>query len=147
MMCHYYLFALSFQIMFLQETVRNECEERFELTEALSEAKEQLLSYQRHGTLTPGGSRPASGKRVSSREGGSRSRSGGNDGLKSSLGGVPTGMPNGGNLSPSSKTFAAPASSSINLGFDSSTVQGKTQAKRGSMSDSRQRIAAAIGRK
>ena len=32
-----------FQILFLQDTVRQECEERFELTEALSEAKEELL--------------------------------------------------------------------------------------------------------
>lgn len=31
------------QILFLQDTVRQECEERFELTEALSEAKEELL--------------------------------------------------------------------------------------------------------
>lgn len=34
---------------FLQETVRRECEERFELTEALSQAKEQLLELKRSG--------------------------------------------------------------------------------------------------
>ncbi|GAB1287579.1 Leucine, glutamate and lysine-rich 1 [Apodemus speciosus] len=34
---------------FLQETVRRECEERFELTEALSQAKEQLLEFRRGG--------------------------------------------------------------------------------------------------
>ncbi|KAM5275684.1 protein LEKR1 isoform 3-T3 [Hipposideros larvatus] len=32
---------------FLQETVRRECEERFELTEALSQAREQLLELQK----------------------------------------------------------------------------------------------------
>ncbi|KAB0374126.1 hypothetical protein FD755_014382, partial [Muntiacus reevesi] len=34
---------LQMQNTFLQETVRRECEERFELTEALSQAREQLL--------------------------------------------------------------------------------------------------------
>ncbi|XP_026638132.1 leucine-, glutamate- and lysine-rich protein 1 isoform X1 [Microtus ochrogaster] len=34
---------------FLQETVRRECEERFELTEALSQAREQLLELRRSG--------------------------------------------------------------------------------------------------
>ncbi|XP_041515171.1 leucine-, glutamate- and lysine-rich protein 1 [Microtus oregoni] len=34
---------------FLQETVRRECEERFELTEALSQAREQLLELGRSG--------------------------------------------------------------------------------------------------
>lgn len=32
-----------FQIKHLQDTVQKECEERFELTEALSAAKEELL--------------------------------------------------------------------------------------------------------
>ncbi|CAD5110747.1 DgyrCDS117 [Dimorphilus gyrociliatus] len=35
------------EIQFLQETVRKECEERFELTEALNEAKEELLKLKR----------------------------------------------------------------------------------------------------
>ena len=39
--------CFSFQILFLQETVRKECEERFELTEALSAAKEELLAFKR----------------------------------------------------------------------------------------------------
>lgn len=34
-------------MLFLQETVRKECEERYELTEALSEAREQLLALRR----------------------------------------------------------------------------------------------------
>lgn len=37
----------SFQNTFLQETVRRECEERFELTEALSQAREQLLALKK----------------------------------------------------------------------------------------------------
>lgn len=37
----------SFQNAFLQETVRRECEERFELTEALSQAREQLLELKK----------------------------------------------------------------------------------------------------
>ena len=32
-----------YQVKLLQETVHKECEERFELTEALSAAKEELL--------------------------------------------------------------------------------------------------------
>ncbi|XP_072035937.1 uncharacterized protein [Amphiura filiformis] len=146
------------EIMFLQETVRNECEERFELTEALSEAKEQLLSYQRHGALSPAGTRPSSAKRTSSREGGNKS------GLVGSPNGIkqpqsPAGQKFAGSnsinikqpQSPTGQKFAG--SSSINLGFDSSNVQGKQQqvpagrTKQGSMNDSRQRIAAAIGRK
>ena len=35
------------QVGFLQETVRRECEERFELTEALSVAKEELLALKK----------------------------------------------------------------------------------------------------
>ncbi|XP_077861667.1 uncharacterized protein LOC102808742 [Saccoglossus kowalevskii] len=35
------------EVTFLQDTVRRECEERFELTEALSEAREQLLQINR----------------------------------------------------------------------------------------------------
>ncbi|XP_055970291.1 protein LEKR1 [Sorex fumeus] len=51
----------------LQETVRRECEERFELTEALGQAKERLLELQRLGagglppaprTPAPGGTSP-----------------------------------------------------------------------------------------
>ena len=38
---------LLFQIKHLQETVHNECEERFELTEALSVAKEELLQLKK----------------------------------------------------------------------------------------------------
>lgn len=35
------------QISFLQDTVRRECEERFELTETLGVAKEELLAMKR----------------------------------------------------------------------------------------------------
>lgn len=35
------------QVQFLQDTVRKECEERFELTEALSEARRELLSFKK----------------------------------------------------------------------------------------------------
>lgn len=44
---------ISFQNTFLQETVRRECEERFELTEALSQAREQLLELRRSGGSLP----------------------------------------------------------------------------------------------
>lgn len=43
----------SFQNTFLQETVRRECEERFELTEALSQAQEQLLELRKHSGSLP----------------------------------------------------------------------------------------------
>ena len=35
------------QVQFLQDTVRSECEERFELTEALGEARRQLLALKK----------------------------------------------------------------------------------------------------
>ncbi|XP_025083618.1 leucine-, glutamate- and lysine-rich protein 1-like [Pomacea canaliculata] len=35
------------EVQFLQDTVRKECEERFELTEALSEARRELLSFKK----------------------------------------------------------------------------------------------------
>lgn len=35
------------QVVFLQDTVRKECEERFELTEKLSEAREELLQLKK----------------------------------------------------------------------------------------------------
>lgn len=43
----YRLLFLMSQVAFLQETVGRECEERLELTEALSKAREQLLVHQR----------------------------------------------------------------------------------------------------
>ena len=44
---HLYCSLFFFQIKHLQETVHNECEERFELTEALSVAKEELLQLKK----------------------------------------------------------------------------------------------------
>uniref|UniRef100_U6CXB5 Leucine-, glutamate-and lysine-rich protein 1 n=3 Tax=Neovison vison TaxID=452646 RepID=U6CXB5_NEOVI len=41
------------QNTFLQETVRRECEERFELTEALSQAREQLLEFRKLSGSSP----------------------------------------------------------------------------------------------
>ena len=42
-----HLCLLFFQAKFLQNIVQKECEERFELTEALSEARRQLLEFKR----------------------------------------------------------------------------------------------------
>ncbi|XP_038077734.1 leucine-, glutamate- and lysine-rich protein 1-like [Patiria miniata] len=133
------------EILFLQETVRRECEERFELTESLSEAREQLLAYQRHGTLAgtlTGTPRPASSTKSH------KSDSSFGATRKSSTGSMPPGQgqKHGAGQAPASPNKIA--SSSINIGFNAG--QAKPPASRprdGSMSDSRQRIAAAIGRR
>ena len=39
--------CIYLQVIFLQDTVRKECEERFELTEKLSEAKGELLQLKK----------------------------------------------------------------------------------------------------
>ncbi|XP_050414692.2 early endosome antigen 1 [Patella vulgata] len=48
------------EIQFLQDTVRKECEERFELTEALSDARQELLQLKK-----PAGGYSAAGRRSS----------------------------------------------------------------------------------
>ncbi|XP_045706711.1 protein LEKR1 [Phyllostomus hastatus] len=56
----------------LQETVRRECEERFELTEALSQAREQLLELSKHsGSLPLSPCFPSQGSLTSSAAAGS----------------------------------------------------------------------------
>ncbi|XP_071804963.1 uncharacterized protein [Asterias amurensis] len=125
------------EILFLQETVRRECEERFELTETLSEAKEQLLVYQRHGSLGST-SRPTSATKSQKPE----TSLGTN--RKTSTGSMQGGQnQRAGSQSPGSKV----SSSSINIGFDPNQVRPPGHRREGSMSDSRKRIAAAIGRR
>ncbi|XP_022090002.1 leucine-, glutamate- and lysine-rich protein 1-like [Acanthaster planci] len=129
------------EILFLQETVRQECEERFELTEALSEAREQLLTYQRHGNLSSIPRPSSSTKSHKSDPSFSVTR-------KSSTGSIQSGQ--GQKLVPgqSPATPSKIASSSINIGFDSGQARPPAgRPKDGSMSDSRQRIAAAVGRR
>ncbi|XP_070322628.1 protein LEKR1 isoform X2 [Odocoileus virginianus] len=55
---------------FLQETVRRECEERFELTEALSQAREQLLGLQKLSGQWPPSPRSLQGSLTSAAAGG-----------------------------------------------------------------------------
>ncbi|XP_071999045.1 protein LEKR1 isoform X2 [Engystomops pustulosus] len=50
--------ALEGKIEFLKETVRLECEERYELTEALTQAKQQLLEIKRVNGNLPRSQRP-----------------------------------------------------------------------------------------
>ncbi|CAN0523837.1 unnamed protein product [Rangifer tarandus platyrhynchus] len=55
---------------FLQETVRRECEERFELTEALSQAREQLLGLRKLSGQWPPSLRSLQGSLTSAAAGG-----------------------------------------------------------------------------
>ena len=64
------------KVAFLQDTVRRECEERFELTDALGEARAQLLALQRssgaslsRSSLNSSGSISSSGVIQGSRKG------------------------------------------------------------------------------
>ncbi|KAM3932193.1 protein LEKR1 [Leptodactylus fuscus] len=54
------------EIEFLKETVRMECEERYELTEALTQAKQQLLEMKRVSGNFPASQRPFTPERLTS---------------------------------------------------------------------------------
>lgn len=110
---------------FLQETVRRECEERLELTDALGEARAQLLALQR--------SSGASLSRSSSLNSSSSNRGLASNGLSDTVGSQAT---------------------SCSVGFDGGVGYGPGSGARdtgrssraGSVDDSRQRIAAAVRR-
>lgn len=112
------------EVAFLQETVRRECEERFELTEALGEARAKLLSLQRAtgAPLSRTNSLDSTNSRSLSRESGNRY--------------VSNGPLDGGG------THVTACS----VGFDGGVGQrpGLKGSRAGSVDDSRQRIAAAV---
>lgn len=122
---------------FLQETVRRECEERLELTDALCEARAQLLalqrasgsSFSRSNTLNSSSSSSSSSNRLNSEI----AKGLASNGLGDTLG------------------YQA---SSCSVGFDggvgyrpgSGSRDAGRKSRTGSVDDSRQRIAAAVRR-
>ncbi|KAI8489857.1 Leucine-, glutamate- and lysine-rich protein 1 [Branchiostoma belcheri] len=120
------------EIAFLQETVRRECEERFELTEALSEAREQLLTFQRPpaGFSSNAVPRPPSGQK-------SRSE----NSLRSSTNSFSSTGSAG-----SGKGGVRSSSSNVSVSFEGAKPTGD-RGKGSSMNASRKRIAAAMGRR
>ena len=116
----------------MQETVRRECEERLELTDALGEARTQLLALQR----TSGASLSRS-SRLNSSSSGSINR-------ESAKGPASNGLSNG----------AGSQATSCSVGFDggvghrpgSGARDTGRSSRTGSVDDSRQRIAAAVRR-
>ncbi|XP_078617197.1 uncharacterized protein LOC144885228 isoform X2 [Branchiostoma floridae x Branchiostoma japonicum] len=122
------------EIAFLQETVRRECEERFELTEALSEAREQLLAFQRPPAGFPSNAvpRPPSGQK-------SRSE----NSLRSSTNSFSSTGSAG-----SGKGGVRSSSSNVSVSFEGAKPTGTGDRGKGSsMNASRKRIAAAMGRR
>ncbi|XP_013383087.1 leucine-, glutamate- and lysine-rich protein 1-like [Lingula anatina] len=127
----------------LQDTVRRECEERFELTEALSALKEELLQYkkpatgygqsQRAASLSPGVSVARQDSPKDSP--GQRSNSTGNSYS------VPHPPPQPASL-PSYMS-----STSTTMGFDGDRAKTPGKFKGGNVADIRKRIAATMGRK
>ena len=121
-----------FQVAFLQETVRRECEERLELTDALGEARAQLLSLQR----TPGASLSRTSLNSSS-----------------SSGSLIRGNSKGHDVNELNESATAQATSCAvgfdgGVGYRSGTGARETgsSSRGGSVDDSRQRIAAAVRR-
>ena len=118
--------------MLLQETVRQECEERFELTEALCEARTQLLASQRGSSVSL--SRSMSGSSLASTSNRiSKTRLRSND------------VTNG----PSSSVCAVGFDGGVSArpGSSSRDSPGRqTRASSNSVDENRKRIAAAIGR-
>ncbi|XP_077998380.1 uncharacterized protein LOC144451420 [Glandiceps talaboti] len=187
------------EISFLQDTVRRECEERYELTEALSEAKEQLLTFQRPAAGY-NSSRPSSGQKtfIKSSESNIMKKktstgslggltSAGSDSLNQSSSGTTLNSQNStgklggqspanqaGKLSGQNPGRGSPVgklnvqnagspvgrnqvnatsrimSNNVSVGFEGVGMQPNkptnTRPKEGSVDDSRQRIAAAVGR-
>ncbi|XP_046336241.2 centrosome-associated protein CEP250-like [Haliotis rufescens] len=121
--------------LFLQETVRKECEERFELTEALSDAKRELLELKR-----PAGGYPSSA-------GSQRSGYHGNIPRKTgsviSLASVPS-------QPVSARTNTTPPSdqpASNNIGYHGESAKPPGKIRGGSVAENRRRIATILGKR
>lgn len=122
------------QVAFLQETVRRECEERLELTDALGEARAQLLALQRTS-------------------GASLSRTSLNSSSPISSGSAIRGSSKGHDVN-GLKDSATAQATSCAVGFDggvgyrpgTGARETGRSSRAGSVDDSRQRIAAAVRR-
>lgn len=112
------------EIVFLKETVQRECEERLELTDALAEARAQLLALQR---ASVSGANSLDSSRNPSLNRGSGKRF------------VPNGI---------SESNAGTDVTACSVGFDGGVVQrpGSKSSRTGSVDDGRQRIAEAVRR-
>ncbi|XP_067658417.1 uncharacterized protein [Haliotis asinina] len=121
--------------LFLQETVRKECEERFELTEALSEAKRELLELKR-----PAGGYPASAGSQRSGYNGNNSRK---PGSVISLTSVPS-------QPASARTNTTPPSDqppTNNIGYHGESAKPPGKIRGGSVAENRRRIASILGKR
>ncbi|XP_071479965.1 uncharacterized protein [Diadema antillarum] len=129
------------EIAFLQETVHRECEERYELTEALSRAKEQLLVHHRGSEIANNSSGRESSHRFPS------SPSSQVPMHPSSPKSNPPGGPSVGKRKNSSgNTPQSERTSSFTM-TKSPVTRGGGGGGGGSLADSRHRIAAVLGRK
>ncbi|CAH1772480.1 unnamed protein product [Owenia fusiformis] len=142
-------------ILFLQETVRKECEERFELMETLSETKEQLLSFKR-----PSGGYQSPNQRDNMKPIRSNSTSS-EAGHKNSIGSIANPQPGGvtpqphpppprdflGNSSSNSSMAREYLNNVQTVGFDGEKSRSPGKLKGNSVTDSRKRIANAMGRR
>lgn len=118
------------EVVFLQETVRRECEERFELTDALGEARAQLLALQRTSGASLSRSSLNSSSSSSSVIRGSRK---GHD-------------VNGQSDSSTTQAISCPVGFDGGVGCRPGTGSRDTRklSREGSVDDSRKRIAAAV---
>jgi len=121
------------QVSFLQETVRRECEERLELTDALGEARAQLLTLKRTSGDSLSRSSLGSSTSISS---GSLTRGSAKSGREV----------NG--LSDSAQATSCAVGFDGGVGYRPGTGARETGrfTRAGSVDDSRQRIAAAVRR-
>ncbi|XP_074655828.1 uncharacterized protein LOC141909321 [Tubulanus polymorphus] len=115
---------LQDEVFLLQETVRRECEERFELTEALSEAREQLLTLKK----------PSGGYQTPPR-------------VTSSLSTSSSSRRNSGNSLTSLPLPPKPPPAAVGDGTDVSNASGVFKINSVNMADSRRRIPAILTRK
>lgn len=132
----------------LQDTVRRECEERFELTETLSNLKEELLQYKRPGA----GFSQRSSSSPSSQRAPSRSNSLQMDEhplrQTSSTGSLNNSSSNPPIPHPPAGQPHYMTSTAVNMGFDGDRVKTPARGIKGnSVSGERKRIAAAMGRR
>ncbi|XP_041377933.1 myosin-11-like [Gigantopelta aegis] len=116
------------EVLFLQETVQKECEERFELTEALSDARKELLQLK----MPAGGYSSANSQR-----GVTLSNSSGNINMSAR-------SRNSDDTKQKSGEFISPANQ--NVGFHGDSAKRLGNLKGNSVSENRKRIAAILGK-
>lgn len=142
--------AVRQEVIFLQDTVRKECEERFELTEKLSEAKEELLQLKKpsggYSSLASRHSAKSNASLSSSASAGTLSSLQSKDAERKS----PQEQENGQILSPSPprappREYAVSSGSNVSYQGEPAKPSGKL--KGNSLESTRKRIAAMLGRK